>query len=414
MFRWKRLSAALVGRATHTVWAIGLLMLGGAVVCILLSLAASAQVVRPVVRLRDILRDIADGDGDLTQRAQLTSGDELGEASTYFNRMMDTLQQMLREVAAVSGEVAGRAGQANGEMLAVSGNVAASADRARGTASATEELSASSAEIARNASAAAQEADNAYGDAAEGARCVEDMAGKARDMGAQVETLQGSVDEIIAKGQGMMEMVTTINAIASQTNLLALNAAIEAARAGDMGRGFAVVADEVRKLSHHSERFNDEIRDAVASSREGIQRAKEIIAGMASRDMNVALTSKATVDDMMEKIRTINEEVALKLDDVARLTTDISGSVSDAVRSLQFEDIVGQLIDGTRRNLAHVSELAGCARVVHEQGDADPRRLQSAIDGAIRSLRERSDEWRRGALKPVSQGDMSAGAVDLF
>ncbi len=223
----------------------------------------------------------------------------------------------------------------------------------------------------------------------------------------RIADLEGNMDRI-------EKLLADVRQIADQTNLLALNAAIEAARAGEAGRGFAVVADEVRKLSHHSERFNDEIRDAVASSREGIQRAKEIIAGMASRDMNVALTSKATVDDMMEKIRTINEEVALKLDDVARITTDISGSVSDAVRSLQFEDIVGQLIDGTRRNLAHVSELAGCARVVHEQGDADPRRLQSAIDGAIRSLRERSDEWRRGALKPVSQGDMSAGAVDLF
>ena len=165
------------------------------------------------------------------------------------------------------------------------------------------------------------------------------------------------IDDMVSHMTRANNLLNDVKVIADQTNLLALNAAIEAARAGDAGRGFAVVADEVRKLSLRSDRFNDEIREVIGCSIADINKAREIISELASQDMNFAIQSKQQVQQMLGHIEGLNGEIEKALDELNRIGTDIERLVGDAVRSLQFEDIVRQLAEHSTGNLQQLQRL---------------------------------------------------------
>ena len=106
-----------------------------------------------------------------------------------------------------------------------------------------------------------------------------------------------------------------------------------------------MVADEVRNLSKHSDKFSEEIKKVVKASKKNIAEAQNMIENMASKDLNVAITSKANIDVMMKEIITINSKISGNVAKVSRLTGQIENCVGNAVRGLQFEDMARQLIE---------------------------------------------------------------------
>ena len=299
---------------------IGILLVAGFVIGLLVAWLASSQIATPVLRLREILEDMAKGEGDLTQRVKLSSEDELGQASGYFNQMMTGLQEMVVDIADVSQQVEQGAEQTSERVAAVQSNVAEGAERTRETAAATEEMSATSAEIARNAETAAGEAVQARSQADAGNGAMQVMADKARTMASQISQLQQSVDTIEEKGRSMHQMIGVINEIAEQTNLLALNAAIEAARAGEAGRGFAVVADEVRQLASKTQQSTAQIRELM----DGNQRSNQELVGSMGQ---VADASGAMLDTVGE-----TEQAIQHMTDSVNLMNDMVEQISEAAR----------------------------------------------------------------------------------
>ena len=218
------------------------------------------------------------------------------------------------------------------------------------------------------------------------------------------------IDDMAEQMDGIFALLDDVKGIADQTNLLALNAAIEAARAGAAGRGFAVVAQEVRKLSVDSTSFNDQIRGQVTTARSAISKARETVSQMASKDMNVALSAKGRVDGMMAQLEVVNASVNTRLDQVSRIADGINQDVGHSVRSLQFEDIVRQLLEHAETRLSDLEALnqdVACAVARASTGTE----LVATMDERLKCWSSRAVNTRNG---PVAQESMGAGDVELF
>lgn len=226
------------------------------------------------------------------------------------------------------------------------------------------------------------------------------------------------IDEMVEQMNRADQLLGDVKVIADQTNLLALNAAIEAARAGDAGRGFAVVADEVRKLSHSSDRFSDEIREVIGGAISNIDGARAAISKLASQDMNFAIQSKTDVRDMLDRIQAINDGVESALSDVSTISGEIDGLVGNAVRSLQFEDIVRQLTDYSGRNLDRVQSMVGCLHqgmlALRESEERSPEAFVTAVQDMQAQIDGYLLEQRQSEGRPVEQESMEEGEVELF
>jgi methyl-accepting chemotaxis protein len=226
------------------------------------------------------------------------------------------------------------------------------------------------------------------------------------------------IDDMSTRMARADQLLNDVKVIADQTNLLALNAAIEAARAGAAGSGFAVVADEVRKLSRRSDRFSDEIRIVVGESMRSIEAARVAIERLASQDMSFAIQAKVRVNDMLEKLTRMNQSVEVAIDTMSGISGEVDGLVAEAVRSLQFEDIVTQLAMYSERHLVRMERIvASVHEGITDLRDAESRqpgdflgivnRLQHDIDSYVAT-----ETGRDG--KPVGQVSMHQGDIELF
>lgn len=345
-------SRSLIEHMESAETLISVLLTFGLIGGVLVAFTTCSQTTRAAISMRDVLKDISEGEGDLTHRVPQTSNDELGQASGYFNKTMGQLQGMVSDVATVARQVADRADQATSQIDVVTRNIGTGADRARSTAAATEEMSATSIEIARNASVATDEAGKAHKDAEAGARCVQGMSSKAQEMNKQIEQLQSSVNDIKAKGHGMLDMVGIINEIASQTNLLALNAAIEAARAGESGRGFAVVADEVRQLAMKTQQSTAKISELLKDN----QQSSEGLSSIMGSVTHATDSMLGSVDETSEAISRVTSSV--------QLMTDMVGQIAQAAREQstatgEIANNVEQISHMETENAQRVTETSG-------------------------------------------------------
>lgn len=228
------------------------------------------------------------------------------------------------------------------------------------------------------------------------------------------------LDDISGNIKKIQDFLSDIDSISKQTNLLALNASIEAARAGEAGRGFAVVADEVRSLSTRTDQFNRRIRSEIDAVVAQVGQANDQVCILTEKDMSLAMQSKTRVQTAISVIEHINHNMEQAIDDLSVIASEVANSTNAAITSMQFQDIVCQTLDHTRRRALHLDEILAAltpelARIAqHAQagesqaGRAHAEQLVTTLEAQIAALKFMNDS------KPVSQENMDTGSVELF
>lgn len=233
-------------------------------------------------------------------------------------------------------------------------------------------------------------------------------------------TLVEMTDRMSIQMKDVQGMLGEIEGIAKQTNLLALNAAIEAARAGEAGRGFAVVADEVRDLSGRTNHFSQQIRASLINIQGTISETEGAINHMAAQDMTFALTSKSDVEQAMQDIEQINRRTEGAVGELNEIAAQVEATAAQAIMSLQFQDMVTQLLGHVLRRLELLDEVVGderqMAAALLESGNPEEtlRRL-AEIKAHVQSVSQKLVSMKQDVEhNPVAQTGYASGAVELF
>jgi methyl-accepting chemotaxis protein len=225
------------------------------------------------------------------------------------------------------------------------------------------------------------------------------------------------IDGMAKEMDAVFGLLKNVNTIAEETNLLALNAAIEAARAGESGRGFAVVAGEIRNLASHSNQFNEQIGSHVERARTAMEQLRGLVGTMASQDLNVALSAKGGIDAMMAHVTESDARTSAVADQVVEINRGLGTDVSTTIRSLQFEDILSQLINQTRVRLVELQEITTeCTRDIEELAcnPIDAELLAQRAERVRNRLAIQREKARLRSRGPALQNSMDAGEIELF
>ena len=324
------------------VWTLSLLSFS-VVVGLLLSYFGPKLIVNSILAVHDKVEDISRGEGDLVSRLPITSQDELGKLARSFNRFLDQLQGLIREVG---GDV-GQLEVSTGTLRQISTQVGDLSENQRmqlsSLVAAFNEINQAVHEISRHAQLTSDQTHMAQASATQGMSLLSRNVEMNQQLAESLKDASDMVTRLADESEKITSVLDVIRSIADQTNLLAPNAAIEAARAGDQGRGFAVVADEVRTLASRTQRSTEDIQLMIGSLKQGVQSAVQSMArgsgqmeetlGMAdkTRDALSEIQKLVTqVLDMNFQIASATEEQGAVMDEVNRGVSELNSLTEQA------------------------------------------------------------------------------------
>ncbi|WP_340012369.1 methyl-accepting chemotaxis protein [Paenibacillus sp. FSL H7-0690] len=330
------------------------------VLAVILALLISGRIIKPLRDVNTQLKEIADGDADLTRKLSVRSKDEIGELAFNFNKMTDNLGTMIEQVKLSANSLANSSTKLRSDSGVTAGATERISDIMGEVASGTarqmndlqtntitiSEISLGIGQIAASVQDISEASHRSAAFAITGDESLQAAGQQMESINRSIQSLSQQVQGFVNRSQEIGSIVGVIKGIASQTNMLALNATIEAARAGEQGRGFAVVADQVRKLAEQSA----ESANQIAEMATGIQ-------SEADDAMKVMMSSMREVKGGTEIIEEAGRsfgEIRLSIDSLAEQVQEVSGAVEEITAAA--DEIVESI-----RNVTQISETTAAS-----------------------------------------------------
>ncbi len=345
---------------TALVFSIVLSVVLGSIT-IIIGLFVMFSITTPLSRMLYMLKDIAEGEGDLARRLETDRKDEFGELARWFNRFVDNIHAIISQVAGNTSQVSEAANRLHSTATQIATAAEEVACQSTTVATASEEMSATSNDISHNCSLASEISGRANATATGGASVVQETLVVMQNIAERVQESARTVESLGARSDQIGAIVGTIEDIADQTNLLALNAAIEAARAGEQGRGFAVVADEVRALADRTTKATKEIGEMIKA----IQRETAGAVGSMENGVNEVekgMESSRKSGNALQQIVDAIGEVSMQVHQIATAAeeqTAVTGEISSNIH--QITDVVSETARGAHETAAAASQLSSLA-----------------------------------------------------
>ena len=339
------------------------MLLGAGVVWLI-----ARNVAGPVRRAADFMLEIADGSGDLSVQLDAAGRDEVAVMARGFNRFVETIRELVREVSVSAGSVGTAAERVASTAEHTTQGIRQQQLETTQIATAMTEMAATVQDVARNTAEAAGAAEDADRQTNAGHQVVDDAVAHIQQLAGDIAQAVETVQRVHGDSERIGTVLSVIRGLAEQTNLLALNAAIEAARAGEHGRGFAVVADEVRQLARRTQESTQEIQTTI-----------ERLQLSVSETVSVMGRSRDRAGDTVERanqVKTVLGDIVAAIDTITQMSTQI------ATASEEQSQVAGD-IDNSLSKITQVAQQT-TADAEHTSGAsaelaADAQRLVSLV-----------------------------------
>ena len=319
-------------------------------------------IVRPIRAISASLKEIAQGEGDLTRELPVKGKDELAELANWFNHFLKTIRNLVSEImqsAEGLKQSSAESTRLSNDMTDTAGRQGHSVDM---VSTAFHEMVATANDVAKSCSHAAQAADTSYHEAQDGQASINMAVTEVGRLSTEIEDSVSAIVQLEEDSRNINLILDTIRGVAEQTNLLALNAAIEAARAGDHGRGFAVVADEVRGLAQRAAQSTEEINTLLSklNARTTLV-SQRMTASQQATEKTVA--SIQAVSESFDRVRTsvdmirdMNTQIAAAAEEQHQVAEEINRHIAEVNGDAQRVNEMSEQVRDTSSSLAGLSQ----------------------------------------------------------